>query len=50
MARRIKLKKPILGRRNFLDKNEVEFYRRYEKMKLDRRLIYDTHKNPNSFK
>ena len=43
MARRIKLKTPILGRRNFLDENEVEFYRRYKKMKLDRRLIYDTH-------
>ena len=43
MAKRIKLKTPILGRRNFLDKNEVEFYRRYKKMKLDRRLIYDTH-------
>ena len=43
MVKKIKLKKAIFGRRNFLDKNELEFYRRYKKMKLDKKLIYDTH-------
>lgn len=43
MARRIKLKKPIYNRTSFLDKQEVQYYKMYKKMKLQREMIYDTH-------
>ena len=43
MTKKVRINKAIFGKKVFKSRIELEFYRRYEKMKLDRRLIYDTH-------
>ena len=43
MTKKVKLNKAILGKKNFASRVEVEYYRRYETMKLNKKLIKDVH-------
>ena len=43
MTKKVKLNKAILGKKNFASRVEVEYYRRYETMKLNQQLIKDVH-------
>ena len=43
MTKKVKLNKPILGKKNFASRVEVEYYRRYETMKLSKKLIKKVH-------
>jgi hypothetical protein len=43
MTKKVKLNKAILGKKNFASRVEVEYYRRYETMKLSKKLIKKVH-------
>jgi|TARA_B000000609_G_C24145212_1_gene333772 hypothetical protein len=43
MTKKVKLNKAILGKKNFNSRIELEYYRRYETMELDKKLVSDVH-------
>ena len=43
MAKTIRLNKAIYGKKVFNTQRELEYYRCYKKLKLDRRMVDDIH-------
>ena len=43
MTKKVKINKAIFGKKVFKSRIELEFYRRYETMKLDKKLVMDVH-------
>ena len=43
MTKKVRINKAIFGKKVFNSRVELEFYRRYETMKLDKKLVMDVH-------
>ena len=43
MTKKVRINKAIFGKKVFNSRVELEFYRRYETMKLDKNLVMDVH-------
>ena len=43
MTKKVRINKAIFGKKVFKSRIELEFYRRYETMKLDKKLVMDVH-------